>query len=120
VEFANSRPSPDFSRLTELVLKLANAGDPVAAAVLKKEGEDLAWLVRLVVRRLLAASPASSNWLPGIAFAGSIMEKVKPVRDALVVSLQQEFPAIRTLEGVIDPIDGALWRARTGSAARPH
>lgn len=110
VEFANRIPTPDFSRLTELVLRCANAGDPVAQSVLRKEGEDLAWLVRLILRRF-NATPAT---LPSIAFAGSIMEKVAPVREALIAAVHQEFPSIQTLPGVVDPIDGALWRARTG------
>jgi N-acetylglucosamine kinase-like BadF-type ATPase len=111
VEYANSRPSPDFSRLTELILRCANEGDAVAAEVLRREGEDLAHLVRIVIRRILT-SPTGST-LPSLAFTGSIMEKVQPVRDALIASVRTEFPALRTLDGVIDPIVGALWRART-------
>ena len=114
VEYANSRPAPDFSRLTEVILHCANQGDPVAAEVLRKEGEDLAWLVRVVIRRLQSASPISNaNALPSLAFTGSIMEKVPPVRDALIAAVRSEFPTIHTLDGVIDPIAGALWRART-------
>src|ERR1700726_3484660 len=75
IEVANRQPAPDFSRLTELVLGCAERGDAVAAAVLKKEGEELGYLVRLVLRRLRAAS-AESQELPAIAFSGSIMEKV--------------------------------------------
>ena len=116
VEYANSRPSPDFSRLTELVLTLANDGDVVASAVLRKEGADLGWLARVILRRLQAADRDATDTLPSIAFAGSIMERVIPVRDALVASVRLEFPAIQTLDGVIDPIDGAIWRARIGSA----
>jgi glucosamine kinase len=110
VAFANRIPAPDFSRLTELVLRCANAGDSVAQSVLRKEGEDLAWLVRCILHRF-NATPAT---LPSIAFAGSIMEKVAPVREALIAAVRQEFPSIQTLEGVVDPIDGALWRARVG------
>lgn len=116
VEYANSRPSPDFSQLTEVILHCANQGDAVATEVLRKEGEDLAWLVRLVIRRLQSASPTSStSALPSIAFTGSIMEKVQPVRDALITAVRSEFPTIQTLNGVIDPIAGALWRARTAT-----
>ena len=114
VEYANSRPAPDFSRLTEVVLRCANEGDVVAAEVLRREGEDLAWLVRVVLHRIHAASPADAP-LPSLAFTGSIMEKVKPVRDALIASVRAEFPALHTLDGVVDPIAGALWRARTTS-----
>lgn len=121
VEYANGVPSPDFSRLTELVLHLAEAGDEVATEVLKKEGEELALQTRLVIRRLQSTTSSDTNsLLPQIAFAGSIMQKVSPVRDALVASVRQEFPAISTQGGVIDPIAGALWRARTSlQASRP-
>ncbi len=112
VEFANSRPAPDFSQLTELILRCANQGDAVAAEVLRKEGEDLAWLVRVILRRLQAASPADAT-IPTLAFTGSIMEKVPPVRQALIAAVRSEFPTLQTLDGVIDPIGGALWRART-------
>jgi N-acetylglucosamine kinase-like BadF-type ATPase len=114
VEYANSLPAPDFSRLTKLVVRLADAGDEVAKEVLKKEGEELGWIARLVIRRLQSAtSSGADNCVPEIAFAGSIMEKVKLVRDALVASVKQEFPAITALDGVVDPLAGALWRARS-------
>jgi N-acetylglucosamine kinase-like BadF-type ATPase len=110
---ANRIPSPDVSRLTELVLRCALAGDPTAAAVLQREGEELATLVRIVIHRLLKTSNAPA-WLPSIAFAGSIMERVAPVREALIRAIQQEFPTIQTIPGVVDPIQGALYRARRG------
>lgn len=112
VEYANARPAPDFSRLTEVVLRCARQGDVVAAEVLRREGQDLGWLVRVVLHRIHAASPPDAV-LPSLAFTGSIMEKVQPVRDALIASVRSEFPNIHTLDGVIDPIAGALWRART-------
>jgi N-acetylglucosamine kinase-like BadF-type ATPase len=111
VEYANSRPSPDFSRLTEVILRCASEGDAVAAEVLRREGEDLATLVRIIFRRIQKA-PGNTT-LPSLAFTGSIMEKVQPVRDALIASVRTEFPTLHTLDGVIDPIAGALWRART-------
>jgi hypothetical protein len=69
--------------------------------------------VRLIIRRLQAAS-AEQGWVPPIAFAGSIMQKVLPVRQALIAAVRCEFPDIRVLDGVVDPIVGALWRARMG------
>ena len=124
IEHANSRPGPDFSSLTPLVLRHAQGGDKVAAAVLRREGEDLAWLVRLVLRRLQqsALSSGADTQLapPALAFAGSIMEYISPVREALIAAVRQEFPTIQALDGVIDPIDGALWRARTGHIPPPR
>jgi len=113
VAYANQTPAPDFSRLTPLVLNAAEHGDAVAAAVLKKEGEDLAHLACLVIRRLKSAAKEAA-WTPPLAFAGSIMEKLPPVRDALIAAVEHEFPGIHALDGVVDPINGALWRARRG------
>jgi glucosamine kinase len=111
IEFANARPAPDFSRLTELILHHANTGDEIAVSILRREGEDLGYLVRLILRRMQSAPQAT---LPSLAFTGSILEKVQPVRDALIANVRSEFPAIQTLAGVVDPIAGAVWRARTG------
>jgi hypothetical protein len=109
VEHANRIPPPDFSELTELVV--LSLGDEVAAEVLHKEGEALAYLAQLVMRRLQNMA-ANHEWVPPIAFAGSIMEKVPAVREALIAAVQREFRHVRTLAGVVDPIAGAVWRAR--------
>lgn len=118
IEYANREPAPDFSRLTELVLRCAEAGDAVAAAVLQREGEELGYLVRLVVRRVQKASASLGSSalqpLPALAFTGSIMERVPPVREALIAAVRAEFPEMETRDGVIDPIVGAVWRARRG------
>jgi N-acetylglucosamine kinase-like BadF-type ATPase len=113
VEFANSRPTPDFTRLTEVVLRCAELGDEVASSLLRQQGEELAYLVRLMMRRLQAAS-TRKDWTPSIAFAGSIMENASVVREALLASVRCEFPEVRALVGVVDPIEGAIARVRTG------
>ncbi len=114
VEYANAIPAPDFSTLTGVVLSCAEQGDQIASALLRKQGEDLAYLVRLVIRRLRRAS-TDTGWTPPIAYTGSILENVPPVRDALMAAVQREFAAVQAPEKGVDPIDGALWRARTGS-----
>jgi glucosamine kinase len=115
IEYANGQPIPDFSTLTGTVLQCAELGDEIALAVLRGQGEQLGYLVRLVIRRVRAAS-IEQDWTPPIAFAGSILKNVPPVREALMAAVQSEFPAAQAPKtGVVDPIDGALWRARTGS-----
>jgi glucosamine kinase len=114
VEYANTLPPPDFSTLTGVVLSCADQGDEIASALLRKQGEDLAYLVRLVIRRLRRAS-TEPGWTPSIAYTGSILENVPPVRDALMAAVQREFSAVHAPTKGVDPIDGALWRARTGS-----
>jgi glucosamine kinase len=114
VEYANSQPAPDFSKLTGGVVRCAELGDEIALAVLRQQGEELAYLVRLVIRRLRLASN-EPEWTPPIAFTGSILENVALVRDALIAAVQREFPCAQAPDKVVDPIEGALWRARTGS-----
>ena len=111
VEHANCPPSPDFSQLTGVTLRCAEQGDAVAMEVLRREGESLGHLAKLVMHRIQMESGA----VPPLAFAGSIMEKIAPVREALIAAVREEYPAVRVLDGVVDPLAGALWRAR-GSA----
>jgi glucosamine kinase len=112
VEHANSIPPPDFSKLAEIVMQAAKLGDEVAAEVLRAEGESLAYLVRLVMRQIRLAADTTNDWVPPIAFTGSIMDKVPPVRTALIAAVQREFGDVRTIPGIVDPIAGAVWRAR--------
>ncbi len=108
IEYANALPAPDFSALAQLVLACAEDGDAIAAAVLQQEGEDLGYLVRLLLRRLSAQDDGPQQ----IAFTGSILQNMPPVRAALLHSVHSEFPSVRAMDGVVDPIQGALWRAR--------
>jgi N-acetylglucosamine kinase-like BadF-type ATPase len=110
VAYANSLPTPDFSLLTEIVLRSAEQGDEVAMSVLNQQGEELGHLVRLVIRRLKTMN--QPDWVPTLAFTGSILGKVLPVRAALIGSVRNEFPDLQAMDGVVDPIEGALWRAR--------
>jgi glucosamine kinase len=114
VEYANSIPAPDFSKLTGVVVQCAEHGDETALAVLRQQGEELAYLVRLVIRRLRLASNEHA-WTPPIAFTGSILENVSQVRDALIAAVRREFPSAQAPDRVVDPLEGALWRARTGT-----
>lgn len=115
VEHANRTPAPDLSRLTHLVSQCVELGDPVAQEVLQREGEQLAYLVRLLIRRMRNIK-GDDSFMPSLAFAGSIMERVPQVRDALVASVRREFPEVLAMPGVVDPIEGALWRARNEAA----
>lgn len=115
VEYANRTPAPDVSQLAHLVVACAEQGDTVAQEVLAREGQELAYLVKLLIHRLRKLE-GDSNFVPPVAFAGSIMDRVQPVRDALVASLHEEFPTLQASPGVVDPIEGALWRARDADA----
>jgi N-acetylglucosamine kinase-like BadF-type ATPase len=127
VGYANQIPAPDFSRLAPAVVKCAADGDAVAKNVLRREAEELAHLARLVIERIRQAasghdcapdSPPDSlpDWLPDLALTGSILEHVAPIREGIVEALHRDLPSLKVLPGVVDPILGALWRARIGDS----
>ena len=113
IAYANQIPSPDFSRLAKVVKHCAEQDDEVAREVLATQGRELAYLVRLTMRRLRLSSD-DQRWTPPLAFTGSIMENVLPVREALLEAVREEFPEVHALPAVVDPIDGAVTRARQG------
>ena len=113
VGYANQIPAPDFTRLAPVVVRCAAEGDAVAQNVLRREADDLAHLARLVIERLRRADNRS-DWLPDLAFTGSILEHVPPIREGIVDALRRDLPALKVVPGVVDPILGALWRTRIG------
>jgi glucosamine kinase len=110
VSWANSCPISEFSALARTVAECADAGDEAARSVLEQQGEELAHLGLLVHRRIKMID--HENWKPRFAFAGSIVEKVSHLRAALIAFIQREAPESQFLPGAVDPLDGALWRAR--------
>ena len=113
VDVANRQPPPDLSRLAPIVVSHATAGNPAAIRVLETEAADLATVARSILRRVLESAQETPGFTPRIAFAGSILEHVPLVRDRILSLLQQDTPALEPLPGgVVDPVFGALWRAR--------
>ncbi|MGB9147085.1 MAG: ATPase, partial [Acidobacteriaceae bacterium] len=115
IEFANARPAPDFSKLAPGVVALAEEGDAVAREVVNQAGRDLAMLAGLVVEHIRRIEPQGGDATfetPAVAVAGSILEHVTGVREALTLALAERYPGILVLEKPADPPAGALWRAR--------
>lgn len=110
VGYANTCPLSEISALTPVVLRCAEAGDTLANEVLEQEGRELGYLPVLLHRRMLLRD--GTGWQPKIAFAGSILQYVQPLRDALIARIREEVPELEALLGVVDPVMGALWRAR--------
>jgi glucosamine kinase len=110
IDIANRTPPPDFSQLAPIVVECAEQGDAVALDVLERGGrllgEDAAEAFRHV-RNLDPVAP-----LPGIAFTGSILEKVGIVRQSMIDTIRRALPTVEILPEAVDPIQGALWRAR--------
>lgn len=118
IEVANRLPAPDFSELSPVVVACADAGDPIANAVLEQEAEEMAYLVQLIITRL-RRSTGDPGWLPEVAFSGSMLEHVPRLRQALTHALHRHIPQLKTRDGVVDPILGALWRARSQPGKTP-
>ncbi len=113
VGYANQNPSPDLTKLSPVVVACAEAGDAVAQHVLHREAEELAHLARIVIDRLRKMD-GRQDWLPDLAFTGSILEHVPMVREGIVAALRRELPSLKVVPGMVDPLQGALWRARHG------
>jgi N-acetylglucosamine kinase-like BadF-type ATPase len=111
IERGNSTDLRDFATLTPLVVDCAMKGDAVASEVLRRGGQELGRLVALVIRRM-EDMEGSSFVAPSVAIAGSILEKVPTVRDAMSDALQRSWPEIIVHSQAVDPALGALWRAR--------
>ncbi len=112
---------PDFAALAPVVARCAAQGDGLAAEILQRAGEELAEFVGLVAGKmnLPAGAGLSPNANLGprvarleIAFTGSVLALIAPVRDAMVARLAVTLPGARVRPDAVDSLDGALWRAR--------
>ena len=120
VEYANANPAPDYSTLARLVVTAAEQGDSVAQEVVRQGGYDLAELASIVIEhiRSLEGDAPESFVVPDVAVAGSILEHVAPLREALAARLQEIYAGIKVLPTPADPPAGALWKARQPVADR--
>ena len=116
VEIAHAVPPPDFAALTRTVVEVAAKGDPLAQAVLRSGGRALGEDASLALRKLLALEPAAPR---RVAFTGSVLENIAMVRDAMFTEIEREHPGTQMLPEAVDPIEGALWRARQNLQEAP-
>ena len=128
VTYANQRgdcdhPAPEFASLAPIVARCAEHGDALAAEVLARAGVELAELVALVYRKMPSTKPgapsmtASSSWVGssiGVAFTGGVLTHIARVRAAMTTQLAVSLPAACVRQSPVDPLEGALWRARQG------
>jgi glucosamine kinase len=128
VAFANQRsgirrPAPDFADLAPVVAACAQRGDALAGRVLERAGEELAEQIAVVYRKRMASAPTPPTPTPAngaaledeavdIAFTGSVLAQIGPVRKAMLARLAVLIPASRVHPAPVDPLEGALWRAR--------
>ncbi len=102
--------APDFSLLAPIVVECAEEGDGVALEVLERGGRLLAEDAVEAFRQVRQFEPEQP--MPSIAFAGSILDKVAFVRESMIDTIRRSLPTVRILPEAVDPLAGALWRAR--------
>ena len=110
VNVANERPGPDFSQLARIVVECAEEGDGVALEVLERGGRLLGDDAAEAFRQVRQIEPQQP--MPAIAFTGSILDKVTFVRESMVQTIRRSLPTVEILPEAVDPLQGALWRAR--------
>jgi N-acetylglucosamine kinase-like BadF-type ATPase len=107
--FADGTSPPDFAALAPVVAHCAAEGDALSAGILERAGEELAELVSVVFHTMHAVPTEI-----GVAFTGSVLAQIAAVREAMVARLAVAVPVARVGDAAVDPLDGALWRARHG------
>jgi N-acetylglucosamine kinase-like BadF-type ATPase len=110
---ANLRERPDFAALASVVATCAAESDALAEGVLDRAGEELATQVSLVISKMRAAGCPAAD-ARRVAFAGSVLGKIPRVLRAMEQHLQTSWPEICVDSTAIQPLEGALWRARQG------
>lgn len=118
VDVANRIPGPQFSKLTPIVVECAQRGDADAIRILEQAGYFLGTFAVLTARRVVKLEPAGAP-PPEVAFAGSILSRISAVREAMIASIHRELPGIQIRSEAVDPVLGALWRAREHCGSNP-
>jgi N-acetylglucosamine kinase-like BadF-type ATPase len=110
VNIANGMPPPDFSKLAPLIVECAEQGDAVALELLREAGRLLGEDAVQAWRRVKQADPSAE--IRGIAFVGSVLDKIARVRQSMMDTVHSHLPEAMILPTAVDAIQGALWRAR--------
>lgn len=110
VEKGNAQP--DFAELAPVVVKCAEEGDELAMAVLERAGQELAEQVALVHLKMMEAGDIGTV---GVAYTGSVLERIEMVREVMVAALKESTPDVEVMARAVDSLEGALWRARGGA-----
>lgn len=109
VNLGDSTPGPDFAALAPAISELAQAGDPVAQAVLQQAAADLVEFV-LLVRAKLRKKHKIEGEVP-VAWTGGVIEHMPLVREAFFAGLKAAAPEMPVARESVVSLDGALWRA---------
>jgi len=110
VNLGDSTPGPDFAALAPAINELAEAGDPVALAVLNQAAADLVAFV-LLVREKLRRKHGIAEEVP-VAWTGGVVEKMRIVREGFFSGLNAAAPEMPVATEAVVALEGALWRAK--------
>jgi len=110
---------PDFASLAPVVARCAAFGDVLAQDILRRAGNELAELVALVARKMAETLPFAADEAIPVVYTGSVLEQIEPVRQAMIARLAETVRNASVRPESVDPLDGALWRARSGPNAGP-
>ncbi len=103
---ANSVPPPDFAALFRAVVASDNE---LAHQVLMRAGRELAEIASVVIHRLFAKDATAS--VP-VAMTGGVFRHASVVREAFYNAMKMIAPRAQVLPQVVDPVEGALRKAR--------
>ena len=103
---ANSVPPPNFAALFSAVVA---SDDELAHQVLIKAGRELGEIANVVIHRLFIEDAGSS--VP-VAMTGGVFRHAAVVREAFYNELKMIAPRAQVLLQVVDPVEGALRKAR--------
>ena len=113
IGMANARPGPDFAELVPAIVACADAGDEVAARLLTKAGNELAKQVAMVWRKMLAHGETAAC----ARYTGSVVERIGRVNARMKERVAEECAGLTVVEGAVDAMEGAMWRAREALVA---
>ena len=113
VQQANSAPPPEFPTLFPVVLRTAHEGDAMARALLADAAAQLAEQTAIVVRRLFPKVDEHAR----IAMTGSVFRQSSDVRQVFYTQVRALFPSVDIRNELVEPVDGALSRARRQHSA---
>jgi len=98
----------DFAALFPVILSAANGGDETARNILTQAGEELATLAGVVIRRLFVGAKTVPVAMTGGVFAHSPI-----TRKAFYNRVASEWPGAVISPNIVEPVAGALERARS-------
>ena len=84
--------------------------------MLERAGAELAEQVALVALKMQESGPQPQIQA---AYTGSVLEHIAPVRSAMIEALKISSPNVEVIENPVDPLEGALWRAREAGNSAP-